>query len=111
MYLFIFFSNIRFMPQTYWKRLVASARESIWVHFKNDMRPDRLRDESSYEGNKQNTIKCHNTDRSETEGNIEEMKKKDRKEPFAVNSFLVVNCNQMAQKSGATAKVLRDASL
>lgn len=33
------------MSQTYWKRTLASARESIWVHLKNDMRPDRLRDE------------------------------------------------------------------
>lgn len=36
------------MSQTYWKRMLASARESIWVHFKNDMRPDRLRDERSH---------------------------------------------------------------
>lgn len=28
--------------------MLASARESIWVHFKNDMRPDRLRDERSH---------------------------------------------------------------
>lgn len=35
------------MSQTYWKRTLASARESIWVHLKNDMRPDRLRDERS----------------------------------------------------------------
>lgn len=28
--------------------MLASARESIWVHFKNDMRPDRLKDERSH---------------------------------------------------------------
>lgn len=39
--------------------MLASAKESIWVHLKNDMRPDRLRDERSKgETNKtqQNTI-------------------------------------------------------
>lgn len=48
------------MSQTYWKRERAASRESIWVHFKNDMRPDRLEDESSHrETNKtqRNTIK------------------------------------------------------
>lgn len=37
------------MSQTYWKGTLASAKESIWVHLKNDMRPDRLRDERSKE--------------------------------------------------------------
>lgn len=36
------------MSQTYWKHMLGTARESIWVHFKNDMRPDRPGDERSH---------------------------------------------------------------
>lgn len=65
------------MSQTYWKRTLASARGSIWVHFKNDMRPDRLRDERSH--GKTNKTQQNATIQIRMEGEIqgeEEMKKK-----------------------------------
>lgn len=83
------FSNIRFMSQTYWKRMLASARGSIWVHFKNDMRPDRLRDERSH--GKTNKTQQNATIQIRMEGEIqgeEEMKKKRGvEEQFSVNFF------------------------
>lgn len=67
--------------------MLASARESIWVHFKNDMRPDRLRDERSHwETNKtqQNAIIQIRMEREYRGGGGKEKK---RKEQFAVNFF------------------------
>lgn len=89
--------------------MLASARESIWVHFKNDMRPDRLGDERSHgETNKtqRNAIIQIRMGR-EYRGRRDE-EKKQRKEQFAVN-FFGINRNQMAHRmSGAMVKVLRD---
>lgn len=77
------------MSQTYWKRTLASARESIWVHLKNDMRPDRLRDERSQgETNKteENAIIRIRIGREyRRRGDVE--KKKEREGQFAQNVF------------------------
>lgn len=68
--------------------MLASARESIWVHLKNDMRPDRLRDERSQgETNKtqENAIIQIRIGREyRRRGDVE---KKERKGQFARNFF------------------------
>ena len=78
------------MSQTYWKRTLASARESIWVHFKNDRRPDRLRDERSHEETNKtqwNAIIQITMGGKGNPGGRGDEEKKERKEQFAVNSF------------------------
>lgn len=84
------------MSQTYWKRTLASARESIWVHLKNDMRPDRLRDERSQgETNKtqENAIIRIRIGREyRRRGDVEKKGGKDN----LLETSLVVNHNQMS---------------
>lgn len=67
--------------------MLASARGSIWVHFKNDMRPDRLRDERSH--GKTNKTQQNATIQIRMEGGIRggmrRWRKKERKEQFSVN--------------------------
>lgn len=79
------------MSQTYWKSMLASARESIWVHLKNDMRPDRLRDERSQgETNKtqENAIIRIRIGREyKQRGEVKKKGEKERKGQFARNFF------------------------
>lgn len=78
------------MSQTYWKRTLTSARGSIWIHFKNDMRPDRPRDERSH--GKTNKTQLNATIQIRMEGGNtgrrgDEEKEGGRKGQFSVNFF------------------------